>query len=796
MENIVPGILRHLRAADIIRMAGLSAASLGQEYCRTGMVHSTQRQGARVTGVVDILHITNDVAMVPSTETNLRRHTVEVEIQNSLSWISNCSCNPQSSMLCSHAAALLFQWLAHPAAFVLVVEPTSILSPKHEETELLAKERDAIAAKPVRLPGLMKPIVVQGSPDRIIDILIQLGLSELRSIAREYEIVTNGMSKQQVADAILEALRQPDAVRRVATTLEKPQRQLLAAITLAGGSLPDDDLRGLFERFSLGQPNQLQAVLVVLQSKALLFRTSQHSSSLHRVGLSGTLLDIVWCVPIEVRNALRVTVPSTTFNPYQAEENGEVPTLQQVEPYDLLADLLLVARALDGYQLTDHDKRGVSLRDMFPSTRSTSSHSVDGSAPIPPPPDDILSPSALASLQAAVQRPPAFLRFAVRLLRLAGILHEDESATPCLRVLPGAARLLLSSARAEVAHDLFELWLTQSSYEELLALQEDGLRLRCRATSQSQPLLRSGELEAENSEARQVLVALLAQAPLNQWMSFQAFARFVYRLNPLFLQKRQRTFSSPHWWLEQEEGHPLRPTRLSDWLRGDIYYLSRLLLGPLHWWGICDVALSSKGRLLAFRLTPVAGWLFNGLVFDEKMQEQQGQSHSSLLEVVDADEVLVTCSSYAWSIIELMETFAQAIGIRHGRLCYRLTPKALGDALSRGSRPAPFLQLFQSVAMGEAQHDTPLFHLKTQLERWIANYGRVRIYTGVTLLETADSTVMRELGATTALDEQTVRSLHPTLLVLKKTGTERIVDDLKRRGQSPLLHDEEFYGAE
>ena len=89
-----------------------------------------------------------------------------------------------------------------------------------------------------------------------------------------------------------------------------------------------------------------------------------------------------------------------------------------------------------------------------------------------------------------------------------------------------------------------------------------------------------------------------------------------------------------------------------------------------------------------------------------------------------------------------------------------------------------------------------LASMLTQLERWIASYGRVRIYTGVTLLEAADALVMRELSVTTSLDEQIVRPIHPTLHILKKAGSERILDELKRRGQSPLVHDEELYGTE
>jgi hypothetical protein len=81
--------------------------------------------------------------------------------------------------------------------------------------------------------------------------------------------------------------------------------------------------------------------------------------------------------------------------------------------------------------------------------------------------------------------------------------------------------------------------------------------------------------------------------------------------------------------------------------------------------------------------------------------------------------------------------------------------------------------------------------LLAQLERWVAGYGRIRIYTGVDVLETADTVVMRELSATTGIDEQIIQTIHPTLRILKKSGAEQIIDELRRRGQLPLLHNED-----
>src|SRR6202030_2988924 len=97
-------------------------------------------------------------------------------------------------------------------------------------------------------------------------------------MAREYDIVNAGSSKAELVEAILDNLRQPEAVRRVVGTLEKAQRQFLATLILAGGHMNDEELRGLFERFSLGRPEKLQQTLVALQGKVLLLRANMNVS--------------------------------------------------------------------------------------------------------------------------------------------------------------------------------------------------------------------------------------------------------------------------------------------------------------------------------------------------------------------------------------------------------------------------------------------------------------------------------------------------------------------------------------
>ncbi|GCE14077.1 hypothetical protein [Tengunoibacter tsumagoiensis] len=813
MENVAPGILQRLRAADIIRMAGLSSAALGQEYERTGSIANTQRSGARLSGVVTLSHASTSTEQEKSDASLMRSCIVSVELQSSTSWLTICSCHTPSTLLCSHGAALLYHWLATPALF-LPVQPTGgdLSSSSHvgDADKAPGKEMTKedisreIAAPIAPSSPVVQPARSPAVASDLLALLAQLSLSDLRNIAREYEIVTTGLAKQQLAEEIFQALQQPETVRRLAATLEKSQRQLLAALTLAGGSMTDEDLRGLFERFSLGQANQLQKTLLALQGRAMIFRTSLNSALSQPMGLSGSLLDVGWFVPLEVRAALRVSVPVTTFHVEQGDEQGRRPRLELAEPFRLLSQLMLIARALDGYRLATNEDWPRPAKGAGSSEVARPGHpaSGDGSMAIPAPTPHF-SAHIIAVIRETVSASPTFIRFALRLLQLADIVYiynsthnsANDGIDAELKVLSKAAQLLLGTDRAEGLRDLFDLWLKQSSYDDLFALQDDGLRLRCRTTSSQQPILRVGELETENSEARQSILALLAQAPTGQWMSFPAFARFVYRLQPLFLQRRQRLFAAPHWWIEQDEGRPLRPIQLSDWFRAEAHYLTHLLTGPLHWWGICDVAYAPDGHLLAFRLTDLASSLLHEAPIPQ--QSEQPVQMFELLRAVNEEkkELLVTCSPVAWPLIEALEVFAEADGIEADCLRYRLTPRALGMALNRGYRPLRLLELLRA-AMKHHTEESALTTLVLQLEQWIASYGQVRIYTGVPVLETMDAVVMRELAATTSVESQIVQSISPSLHLLKKTAVERLTEELKRRGQTPLLHDEEIYGSE
>ena len=790
MNDVVPVALQRLREADIVSLAGLTNASLGQKYARGGHVSTTRRQGARLSGAVILPEppaepITRPAAQTTDELAAGQHFEVEVEVARRDSCQAVCTCGKTAPLLCVHAAALLYHWVNHahtftyqgleskrvPAADPLLVAPhTPNVAP------------DDLMPDPPRYAPLS---VYQTPVNSVSETVGQLGLSELRALAREYNITLPGLSKQQLIETLIERLSRPEAVKSVVATLEKPHRQLLAAFALAGGVMGDEELRGLFERFALNNAGTLQEMLIALQAKLLIVRTSfQHSLQprLHHV----SPLDLTWYIPREVRESLHATLPVTPFDvavPYGKGTSSTLPVLRLAEPYRLLEDMLLSARALDGLPAEPPERRATRTGSL-PASRLA----VDGSLALPPP-EDQPAPALIEKMQTEVTRPPDLLRFAVRLLHMADLLYQEQTWQAHLRALPNVAHLLLDSARNDVLHELLTRWLKQVSYADLFELSEHGVRVRCRATPLNQPALRRGELEQESHEARQEILGLLAQVPTGQWINFAAFARFIYRLRPTFLQRRQHLYPAPHWWIEQQEGRPLHPTQLADWLRAEGRYLAYLIQGPLHWWGVCDLALSADEELLAFRLAPLADLLFRGQSPTELEEEDTTAAPvQPALTVSEEGDLLLPCRAANWPLIACVEDFSESCGVRQEQLCYRLTPRSLGEAIRQGHNPRDLLILL-AAACAEQENEAGR-QLLSSLERRVAQYGRVRLYTNVSLLQAADTSVMQQLHALTSLEEQTLRALHPTLLLLKTQGVDQLLEELKRRGQVPLLHEE------
>src|SRR5437867_12518430 len=86
-------------------------------------------------------------------------------------------------------------------------------SPLKREEVVLPPGEQKIALKSLHQSGQTAHVAVLRGPTptgNLREILTQMGLSELRSIAREYDITPTGLNKQQLADAVVGLLNQPE----------------------------------------------------------------------------------------------------------------------------------------------------------------------------------------------------------------------------------------------------------------------------------------------------------------------------------------------------------------------------------------------------------------------------------------------------------------------------------------------------------------------------------------------------------------------------------------------------------
>jgi hypothetical protein len=234
----------------------------------------------------------------------------------------------------------------------------------------------------------------------------------------------------------------------------------------------------------------------------------------------------------------------------------------------------------------------------------------------------------------------------------------------------------------------------------------------------------------------------------------------------------------------------LQPTQLADWLQAEGRYLANLICGSLHWWGICDLAFNQQNQLLAFRLTPLTNFLFQGRPLAQDMLNTEPAPEPALTVTADNQILLPSHPAY-WSLITSVEAFAEIAGVREEQLCYCLTARSLGKAISQGQDPAALLALLQDADGTDETGQVKALLASLRLK--FSNYGRVRLYTDVALLQTADTHVTQQLTALTDLEAQILQTIAPNLFLLKQSGIEELLDELKKRGQVPLLHEEVWH---
>lgn len=317
----------------------------------------------------------------------------------------------------------------------------------------------------------------------------------------------------------------------------------------------------------------------------------------------------------------------------------------------------------------------------------------------------------------------------------------------------------------ELMDRLWELWRSGATLFEILWLQRRDPTVR---------LLRSigwaggmEQLYYEWGLGRQVLIRLLEGLP-DEWVDWTDVVRALEAAQP-------PGFAGPAidrpWRLVR--GRPVQePLHLAEHVRA---YLE----GTLFWLGA--VALAYEGDAWrAFRLTPRGRRWIRG---------ESGKGVSAIERALDQMSLPQTrwLDERTWSVRPGPDSARLlALSSRLGRptgspFVFTLDEERMEKVLREGYRPEEILELFETSGL------SPTLSLRQVLQEAWARLSRVQVFENVTILETGDPLILRELLAATSLESAILGWLAPNLVIIEESALERLQKEMRERGYYPIV---------
>lgn len=745
MTDAPPAALLRLREGDVVRLCGLDATAHGLELSGRHGVTRPRRDGARLEALVR-----DDIpchAWIAARDDP----TGDASARGALRW--GCDCASTSVLACAHVAALLTAWVRHPADFAATASP----EPEHAPVTTEAQAPPARAAR-LRQPPLLAPPRAARTPVTLRDELGRLPNAELAARARRVLGAEAGTpTDHELATRLAAVLTDSLFVEALIARLDPRIGELLTLILLCGAAVTVADVDALAQR--LDQPaSALYADLTALERHALVFRVAGQPGSPATGGqrASGQLAG--WRIPPEVAAALHVSLPLSPLPTTGASGGAPLVTravagagagahaahIVRATPRSLCLALALLAYA--PRPLGPLASGGAPPLAPQHASRGRGAVVVAGDLP----------PALLAERARAAGLAPGLARMARRLLLWCRAADPSSQLTDLPRV-PAAEmpRALLEG---------FRLWTAAAEPAELVDLDLSESPVRARVEP-AHAAFHPAALAAEIADARAFIVRLLRDARPGPWYDIDAFARLVWQLRPYFLRARQHVHQTPAWWLETTDtGRALRATVAAEWYAGEGAVLRLLLTGPLHWWGVLDLARDGAGSVRAFRVTPWGAYLLGRdapTPTDDQVKGLIGEWGPAVLATRNGTLAVQPLAAGA-GLLDALAIWAQPTTLAQGRLIYLLSADRACAALDSGAHPAPLLAALRAVEGGARAAEL----IASRLGAIQHAYGATRIEMGVVLVEARDEATLVEALALAPAVRARCRYLGPAVALL------------------------------
>ena len=685
-----------------------------------------------------------------------RQDDVRISIRGS-DLVPLCTC--RSGGFCRHAGALLLHWLRRQDAFSYV-----------NFERLIAVSNEAPDDVPVQFES---PI------DELAEILHGIVMTDLRAIVKARGFRFKASTKAEMVEKLSKALADPASNDEALADLGPEDTRLLAAVHLTNAMSPNTTgmIRRVFESTGGGD---LPAEIDSYQDRGLIFVSQAWDSPND-------------AYQIVVPRAIAACLPTLTgiVAPAGPEHISDISSGR-----DWMSGLILtLAHAASEGKL---HRRTQSKTSKVSPPIYTWGHGVwtytplepDQSGPtsaataremklIPTPP--LVEQETLVRLHNQTGRPLEAIEFSVRTLVACGVLRLGN------RFELNNSRLveLLSMAESQRRTYLAQLWHSVGSWMDLALLIGEWGPIDIGGASNSIGYSWAAK-QTQMTVLRQLLIRLLACLSPDEWYRVEDVVskarHLVQILLPSFAprQNQAQLHGRPQLWVAEKS----TPDTLIDinsvegWTLIVNQFVLGLLVGPIFWMGLIDVARDADSAPV-MRMRPEAGTLIGRSFAIDGQQTRPG------LHFGDDMTLILPFGSSDSELYARMTSIGQIEDVGSDGVHYRLSIPGLQRAFRNGETAQDLLRFFEEHAAEPIPQS-----FRQQIEQIWSQYGRVRLYDDVCLIELADDLLLPELSAATSLARHVVHQFSPRLIVVESAAVDDLSAELSRLGYSPRLVEE------
>ncbi len=326
--------------------------------------------------------------------------------------------------------------------------------------------------------------------------------------------------------------------------------------------------------------------------------------------------------------------------------------------------------------------------------------------------------------------------------------------------IPEDARPFLEMPRGEALAWLVQGWRNSDLFNELWLMPG---------------VICEGAWRNDPRAAREKVLALLSEVPEGAWWNLDSFGNAILQREPDY-QRPAGDFDS---WLIRDAATGESLSGLNHWQAVDGALIRYLIVGPMHWLGLVELAAPSEnGPVTAFRFSSWAADLLLG-----KPPEGLGAEDQPLEAFSDGRVVAGRLTSRLARY--QVSRFCLWLGEDDETYTYLLSPASLQEASAQGLKVAHLETLFNKYG------ETPPPSLIEALQHWAQKGGQARIHPCV-VLRVDNPQILQALRSTPA-ERFLGDLLGPTTVIVNQGAVEKVRAALARLG---YLSDVDFDGED